>query len=74
MQAADNSFFAMIIHDEPDNLDGPYFEIINSNLHQGVGNHYSVDIDIGYPSDTQVFSFTPSQNTSLALKVQVRQV
>lgn len=67
MQAADNSFFAMIIHDEPDNLDGPYFEIINSNLHQGVGNHYSVDIDIGYPSDTQVFSFTPSQNTSLAL-------
>ncbi len=67
MSATDGSFFAMIIHDEPDNLDGPYFEIINSNLHQGVGSHYSVDIDIGYPSDTPVLSFTPSQNTSLAL-------
>ncbi|MCM1323006.1 MAG: hypothetical protein NC218_02370 [Acetobacter sp.] len=67
MEAADNSFFAMLIHDEPDNIDGPYFEVINSNLHQGAGNRYSVEIDVGYPSDTPVFSFTPTQNASLAL-------
>ena len=67
MIASDGSFFAMVIHDEPQNTDGPYFEIINSNLHQGQGNTYSVDIDVGYPGSTPVFSFAASQNTSLAL-------
>lgn len=67
MRAADGSFFAMIIHDEPDNIDGPFFEIVNSNLHQGKGNKYSMEIDVGYPGSTPVFSFVPSQNTSLAL-------
>lgn len=67
MRSADNSFYAMLIHDEPETEDGPYFEVVNSVLHQGKGNTYSVDIDVGYPSDTQVYQFTPSQNTSLAL-------
>lgn len=67
MIAADGSFFAMIIHDEPNNIDGPFFEVINSNLHQGKGNIYSMDVDVGYPGSTPVFSFVPSQNTSLAL-------
>ena len=67
MRASDGSFFAMIIHDEPDNLDGPYFEIVNSNLHQGQGNIYSLEVDVGYPSSTPVFSFVAQQNTSLAL-------
>ena len=67
MMASDNSFYAMIIHDEPDNVDGPYFEIVNSELHQGKGNRYSVDIDVGYPSDVPIYSFTPTVNTSLAL-------
>jgi hypothetical protein len=67
MRAADGSFFAMIIHDEPDNTDGPYFEIVNSNLYQGQGNTYSLDIDVGYPGKVPVFSFSASQNTSLAL-------
>ena len=67
MTCADGSFYALLIHDEPDNIDGPYFEIVNSVLHQGKGNHYSVDIDVGYPSDTPIYSFVPSQNTSLAL-------
>ena len=67
MIAPDNSFYAMLIHDEPDNVDGPYFEIVNSVLHQGKGNFYSVDIDVGYPSDVPIYSFTPTLNTSLAL-------
>ena len=67
MIASDGSFFAMIIHDEPDNIDGPYFMVINSNLYQGRGNRYSLEIDAGYPGSTPIFSFTPSQNTSLAL-------
>lgn len=67
MQAEDKSFFAMLIHDEPTTEDGPYFEIVNSATHQGKGNTYSVGIDVGYPSDTQVYQFTPSQATSLAL-------
>lgn len=67
MQATDGSIYAMVIYDEPDNVDGPYFKIINSNLYQGSGTIYSVDIDVGYPSDTPIFEFTPSQTTSLAL-------
>lgn len=67
MIAPDGSFYAMIIHDEPSNIDGPYFEIVNSILHQGKANYYSVDIDVGYPSDVPVYSFTPTVNTSLAL-------
>lgn len=67
MTAADGSFFAMVIQDEPDNEDGPYFTIVNSVLHQGAGNTYQVSIDVGYPSDTPVYDFKVSQNTSLAL-------
>lgn len=67
MTCSDGSFYALLMHDEPDNIDGPYFEIVNSILHQGKGNHYSVDIDVGYPSDTPIYSFMPSQNASLAL-------
>lgn len=67
MEAADNSFFAMLITDNDSEADGPYFQVINSDLYQGQGNHYSLEIDVGYPSDTQVISFTPSQNTSIAL-------
>lgn len=67
MESSDGSFYAMIIHDEPDNINGPYFQIINSNLYQGQGTHYSLEIDVGYPSDTPVISFVPSVNTSIAL-------
>ena len=67
MRSVDDSFYAMLIHDEPETEDGPYFEIVNSLLHQGAGTTYSVDIDVGYPSDTPVYQFTPSQDTSLAL-------
>ena len=67
MTCTDGSFYALLMKDEPDNTNGPYFQIVNSVLHQGKGNHYSVDIDIGYPSDTPVYAFVPSQNTSLAL-------
>lgn len=67
MTCSDGSFYALLMKDDLDNIDGPYFEIVNSVLHQGKGNHYSVDIDVGYPSDTPIYSFVPSQNTSLAL-------
>ena len=67
MTAPDGSFYAMIIHDEPDIADGPYFMVVNSTLHQGRGNTYQVSIDVGYPSDTPVYDFKVTQNTSLAL-------
>lgn len=73
MHSPTNAFYTMILHDEPDQLDGPYFEVISSDLHQGTGNRYSVDIDIGYPSDTPIFSFTPQQNTSLALVTEYQE-
>ena len=67
MSAPDGSFYAMLIHDEPDNADGPYFMVVNSTLYQGQGNTYQVSIDVGYPSDTPVYDFKVTQNTSLAL-------
>lgn len=67
MRSLDDSFYAMVIHDEDVNPNGHYFSVVNSTLHQGKGNRYSIEIDVGYPSSTPVFGFSASQQTSLAI-------
>lgn len=67
MQSSNNSFYGLVIHDYSDEaktLDGQWFEVIDSSLRP---EKYSLDVDIGYPSNTKVFDFQVNNDTSFAL-------
>lgn len=67
MQSSNNSFYGLVIHDcsdEAKTLDGQWFEVIDSSLRP---EKYSLDVDIGYPSNTKVFDFQVNNDTSFAL-------
>lgn len=67
MQSSSNSFYGLVIHDYSDEiktLNGQWFEVIDSSLRP---EKYSLDVDIGYPSNTKVFDFQVNNDTSFAL-------
>lgn len=64
MISTSNSFYAMVIHDTIDVINGPWFEVINSNLRP---EKYYLEVDVGYPGSIPVFNFNVSENTSFAL-------
>jgi hypothetical protein len=58
------SFYTLVIHDIFDSMEGPYFEVIESNSRP---TQDILEIDVGYPGAVPIFDFSVSEATSYAL-------
>lgn len=64
ISSSNGNFYAMVIHDRIDVLEGPWFEVVYSGYRAA---RYLLEIDVGYPGPTPVFDFKVNNDTSFAL-------